>query len=481
MVSGWQNGGPWLPLILARFDAASRSPEAFKAFRGADRLSADCALDPETRRLTSTRVRQETENNAYAKGMLKTLAEDTIGTGPRLNLSGGDDKAMQRRERRWRKWAKRVKLVKVLKVARMAKARDGECFLVMGNNPGLPGEIPVGLTIYEAEQCGSEYQAQPEHWATGETKEVDGILFDRYGNPKAYRFWRVHPGEGCFYATDNESMTLPARAVIHYANLERPGQHRGLSEMASDIRVFADTRRYSEATVNAAEICAQIAMTMKTTLPPDDGLARDKDGEPDITPRTMQDVLDFPRRSIVAAPEGWELAPVKSEQPTTTYCDFVDKKNAEAARALSMPASVAMGDSAKCNYASGRLDHQMYHKAIAGEREQIETEILDRLLETFEAVDAVLHPEDYDEETDAEWYWPGWEHVDPVKESTAQGQRLANRVTTLKEECAKEGKDYHEVLEQAAKEAKEMEALGIAFIPVPAPLSDKEETEDAGT
>ena len=87
-----------------------------------------------------------------------------------------------------------------------------------------------------------------------------------------------------------------------------------------------------------------------------------------------------------------------------------------------MPLSIAKGDSSKCNYASGRLDHQMFQKKIFGERAKIEKLILDKILEKFEAFDKIAFPNDYANEGNVlhSWTWDGFGHVDPVKEANAQ-------------------------------------------------------------
>ena len=75
---------------LAKFDAANMSPEARRHWAGADNLSADAALQPGIRRLIVSRNRFEATNNGFMGGILETLADDTIGTGPRLRLMYDD-------------------------------------------------------------------------------------------------------------------------------------------------------------------------------------------------------------------------------------------------------------------------------------------------------------------------------------------------------------------------------------------------------
>ena len=57
----------------------------------ADALSADAAASAEGRRTLRNRARYEVANNSYARGIVLTLANDTVGTGPRLQLLTDSD------------------------------------------------------------------------------------------------------------------------------------------------------------------------------------------------------------------------------------------------------------------------------------------------------------------------------------------------------------------------------------------------------
>ena len=334
------------------------------------------------------------------------------------------------------------------------------------------------MTLFESEQIGtSNFSFVPEYFENGNPKEVDGILYDEYGNPTEYRFWRIHPGSVGFRST-LETYTVNAKAVIHYANIIRPGQHRGISEIASSLPIFNDLRRFTNAVLAAAETAAEISFLLQTNLPPNE----DGEGVTHLDPGT---VIEFCRNAGLSLPEGWTASQLKSEQPTSTFSEFVRAKMREAARALSMPLNVALGDSSGYNYASGRLDHQTYFRRIIGERNRIADVVLDDILETYESLDRIFYPEDYDGdvEIDHEWMFDGFSHVDPMKEANAQSVRLnESRTTTLAEECGAEGKDYMKVLRQRTKEEaverKLRQAYGLPDRNEPATGKPKGDTDD---
>lgn len=486
-----------IPGARAKFDAASMSPESLRHWRGADNLSADAELLPSVRKTVVSRSRFEAANNGTLAGMLQTLADDTIGTGPRLQLFFDDPEydldrddsreraSLQRREIRFRKYAKAIRLPAKLRLARLAKARDGEVFFQKVINPRLSGVNKIDFVLYETEQVGSNTDKDVEDfYKNGVPKEVDGILFDRAGNPDKYRFWRIHPGAINGVGALTDFYLVPAENVIHYANFTRPGQHRGFPEIASSLTVFNDLRRYANAVVSAAETAADISLMLETdTIPdPEDYDLSDELNDQGKRVRQLRftDVVPIAKNSGVALPEGWKANQLKAEQPTSTYTAFYDAKVNEAARGLSMPFNVAKGNSSGYNYASGRLDHQVYYRKITIERREIEETVLDAVFDSWETIDRLCFPEDYDFDfsTDHSWMWDGFAHVDPAKESSAQASRLASGTSTLQEECAAQGKDYEVVLRQLGHEARLKEKYGLGSPAAPAQLPATEAPEE---
>jgi lambda family phage portal protein len=482
ILSRFRSGGS---RVLARYNAASRSGDSMRNFAGTDFLSADAAMSRSVRRLIAARARNEFANNSFAYGIIFTLADDTIGTGPRLQLEPSEDlssvmttdPALQRRERRFHAWSRAVKLNSLLRCARIAKAVDGETFIWLQTNPAARRAVPLEPRLYEAEHVTSKLFSadNPAHHKSGEPVEVDGILYDQYGNPLNYKFLRVHPGRSGGVSLD-KPLSVPASQVIHYANIFRAGQHRGLSEMVAALHIFNDLRRYSTAVVLAAEVAAKLSFIITTDLPPEmasyddlcDSLYHLPQGGSLTTPMDNQGAGSFTNAEFnaVTLPVNHKVTQMKGEQPTQSYVTFKDSKIAEAARVFSMPFNIASGNSSSYNYASGRLDHQVYHKKLLIERETIAQEILDPIFAAWEEYDSNQHPDDYrPASTGHAWMWDGFEHVDPIKEANAQAARLTNGVTTMAEECAREGRDYHNVLRQRKREIEECRQLGIDPMP----------------
>lgn len=435
--------------VKAHYDAARITPELQRHFVNADTLDPQHSVTPDGRNLISSRARYEEQNSGYCHRTLKVLCADTIGRGVRINIRTSDIRKKDAIKKRWDKWAKDINLRHKLKTARRTKAVDGECFLVLNRNPRLES-LPLDLHLIEPCDIKSGLMFALTYHDNGQVKHYDGISFDQYGNPVSYRYFFNQNFEAEKY------IDIPEKWVIHYAHRTRPKQIRGVSELASTVLNFSDMRRFSKAVVKAAEIAADFAFVCTT-----DNVDDDVD-ENDI-PRPG-DVMSINRGGGIFLPQGYKATQMKPEQPTSNYSDFIRAQVRECAGAFGMPLNVALGDSSGYNYASGRLDHQSYHKLIADERTEIEDVILSRLWQIFRTFDALTHPNDYKDEVKVTWMWDAFGHVDPVKEANAQATRLRNMTSNISIELAADGRDFDEIAENRAEEIQRMKELGL---PIP--------------
>ena len=435
--------------IWAKYDAATTTDENRRHWANADGLSADAAASPEIRRILRNRTRYEVAHNSYARGIVLTLANDVVGTGPRLQMLSDDPDANSRIEKEFMRWAKAVGLAEKLRTMRVARAEDGEAFAVLTNNPALPTSVKLDLRLVEADQVTTPDLLLPGPGA------VDGIVFDGFGNPVEYHVLRYHPG-GTSVTFTIDYDRIPADAMVHWFRADRPGQSRGIPDIMPALPLFAQLRRFTLAVLGAAETAADFAGILYTDAP--------ANGEADkVEP---MDIIELEKRMLLTMPGGWKMGQVEAQQPSTTYGEFKKEILNEIARCLNMPFNIAACNSSGYNYASGRLDHQTYYKSLRVEQSHLESVVLDRILAAW-LYEAVLVsgllplgmrtagiPEH-------QWFWDGHEHVDPQKEASAQETRLRNHTTTLADEYAKRGQDWETQVRQRAKEVALIRELGL--------------------
>jgi capsid protein len=252
--------------------------------------------------------------------------------------------------------------------------------------------------------------------------------------------------------------------MIHWFSRIRPQQHRGVSEVGPSLRLFANLRRYTEATIAAAETAADLAAFIHSNSP-----AAEVD---EVTPFES---MDIEKRSLVTLPEGWSVSQLKAEQPTNTYSAFKREIVGEIGRSVNLPFNMAALDSSSYNYASGRMDSTIHIANTRVLRDELERICLDRVLLAW-LDEAVLIPGLVPtglppiNEWQWAWVWDGREHVDPAKEATATEIRLRTNTTTLAAEYAKAGKNWEAELRQRAAELALQRQLGLPTdLPQPAP------------
>lgn len=453
--------------IRGKYDAAQTTPENRRHWANADALSALSANSPAVRQKLRMRSRYEVANNSYARGIVNTRANHVVGTGPRLNVETGDASVDRAIERAFNAWSEEIELAEKLRTMQKAKIVDGESFALLVTNPKVATAVKLDLSLYEGDQISTPGLYEEKASA------CDGIVFDRWGNPETYHLLKTHPGDYSAYMVMDDYNRIDAADVLHWFRCDRPGQRRGIPEILPSLPLFAMLRRYTLAVIGAAETVADWAGVLWTDSPPDQTA---EDAEP-------FEEIELASRLLTVVPAGWKLGQIQAEQPTTTYQMFKSEILNEIARCLDMPYNIAAANSSNYNYASGRLDHQSHFKSVEVERF---TKLLRRIVRAFVdeaslvgAIPAALPP--FDSWT-VSFFWDGFLHADPVKEANAQEKRLANNTTTLAIECAREGRDWQDVLKQRAKELKLWrdltEELGIDPDADMQGLADEDEDED---
>ncbi|MAD80582.1 MAG: hypothetical protein CMJ50_07035, partial [Planctomycetaceae bacterium] len=339
--------------LRARYDAAATTVDNRRHWANADGLSANAANSPDVRCTLRNRARYEVANNSYARGIVLTLANDVVGTGPRLQMLTSDAEANRILEREFSKWSVGVGLPEKLRTMRMARASDGEAFAMLTSNEGSHSAINLDLRLVEAEQvCTPDLSPH-------QLNAIDGIVFDAFGNPVTYHVLKEHPGSDRFVVNSLAYDPYPADGVIHYFRCDRPGQARGIPDITPALPLFAQLRRFTLAVLAAAETAADFAGILYTDAP--------AGGEADSA--EPFEPIELEKRTLITMPGGWKMSQLDAKQPSTSFAEFKKEILNEIARCLNMPFNVAAGNSSGYNYASGRLDHQTYYKSIRVEQQ----------------------------------------------------------------------------------------------------------------
>jgi lambda family phage portal protein len=441
------------PAIRAGYDAADYDPANANHWAAADSYSPNAQLDSSTRQVLRDRSRYEAGNNGYYGGVIETIAGDTVGSGPRPQIIIPGDTTRQAGrlfENLFKKWASASAWTEDLTLMQEAEVRDGESFALLIDNPGLVADgrtrVSLDLAVYEADQI-------TDPWDFGlDPLYTDGVRVDQYGNPVEYTMLKYHPGGVAqFRLWDTE--TIPAHQVCHWYKRKRAGQTRGVPWMVAALPLFAQLRRYTTATLSAAELAAMLAGIMETDAPA---------GEQAVTVEAMDSVA-MVKGALLTLPAGWKASQFKAEQPVTAYGAFKTEILNEVGRGGNVPLNIVSGNSSGYNYSSARLDRQLYYAAIRRQRERMVARFLDRIFLRWANEAALVYADELaalglsvprPEFWNWTWFWDGIVSIDPQKDADADAKNLENNTTTLAEICAERGQDWEDVIRQRAAEQK---------------------------
>jgi len=102
--------------------------ENSRHWANADAYDAVRANESSVRSRLRQNARYEVANNSYAKGIVLTLANYLIGSGPRLQIISDNQSLNQEIEGRFEEWSRSIDLAGKLRTMRMARCQDGEAF-----------------------------------------------------------------------------------------------------------------------------------------------------------------------------------------------------------------------------------------------------------------------------------------------------------------------------------------------------------------
>lgn len=435
--------------VRAAYDAARDTPENRRHWANADYLSADALGDPETRRKLRARSRYEFDNNGFLKSIVLTLAAMEINAGPRLQMRTDDDGFNEQVERSFAEWCQAVDLPGKLRTMRQAKAVDGEAFALLIRNPTVEHQITLDVQTIEADQVATP------NFGSDQDQPVDGIILDEYGNPRTYHVLERHPGS-VLAGMDMDKRDVKAERIIHWFRQDRPGQHRGIPEMQASLPLCALLRRFTLATVSAAEAAALFTLLFETSSP------ETETEEPD-----QWSEIEINRNAGSFLPAGWKATQLRAEHPNAQFDAFERRILAEIARPALMPYNIAAGDSSAYNFASGRLDWQTFELMTQLGRQGCERAVMEKILRAW-LPEYLLSGDSRRLSYLERLRWPViylWPSVrfsgDPLKSAKADQISVLGGLQTEADYWAARGADWQEKQDEMARERQRREKLGL--------------------
>lgn len=222
-------------------------------------------------------VRYLEQNHDLARGILRTLVNNTIGPQGigiepqprRLDGSIHAEYAEQLRTA-WRDWQRspevtgRLSWPKVQRLVARTWLRDGEAFAQLLEGPirslDHGHRVPMSLELLEADMVPLDFNDSARNIA-------QGVERNGWGRPVAFHVYRRDPREVLQVASSRDLKRIPAERMLHVATIDRIGQWRGVSDFASVITRLDDIKDYEESERIAAKISARLTAFIRKGTP----------------------------------------------------------------------------------------------------------------------------------------------------------------------------------------------------------------------
>jgi lambda family phage portal protein len=464
-----------------------------------DLRSAD-AQTLRTAPITLGRVRDLLRNDPTAGAALQRLADLLVGQG--LHVSSWPDaealgiapeaahQLARDIQREWRMFANDP----ARSCDAQRKLSMNGLLRLMGKTFLSAGEATGALTWRDGPRYSTCVQVVDPDRVSNPYFRIDtmtmrgGVELDIFGAPLAYHVRDAHAGDWwasskAFTWTRVPRETATGRPVFfHGFEPEREGQTRAVSPFASLVGRLRMLDKFAESELASAVANALLFAFVETDLPTDEVAERMTQstalqGGPQerYMSRVIQHFTENPAKlggvRMPVFPPGSKVTMNSAPRQTAAFHEFERVFVNRAAARLGLPGEL-LTDFSRTNYSSARAALNEMWRMVSRMRavfvEQVVTPIWRAFLEEAFDKGYVQPPPGappFEEMSAAylraRWRGPGRGYVDPVKEAEAADIRMGQFTSSLEMECAEQGLDWYDVLDQRAREQEEMKARNL--------------------
>ena len=474
-------------------------------------LSPDAELNMYRDRIVS-RARDMVRNDGWASGAITRILDNTIGSLLRpvpkpdyklladaTGIKGFDHEWSNEYSRcidaLWRSWAvddigryadagRNNTFSQLMRLAFRHKLIDGDALAVLLWMPERIGRgrasYATAIQLVDPDRLSNPQLRFDQHSMRG------GIEIDQWGAAKFYHIRRAHLGDWFSAAESQIWDKLPRETswgrpiVVHDYDSDRASQHRGgagiFTPVLERLKMLV---KYDGTELDSAIISAIFGTYLVS--PYDHELMADAvDDQENFLPLYQQQRKEFHNLSnimignarIPSLFPGEDIKAVMSNRPSANFHAFESALLKNVATGLGLSAQQVSNDWSDVNYSSARAALLEAWKTLERRRENFGEGFCDPiraawLEEAFDVDDIPLPAGAPDFPTfrgaysRCRWMGPGMGWVDPVAEKQGAVIGMDAAISTHQFECAQQGLDSEEVLEQRAYELKRFDELGI--------------------
>lgn len=488
------------------------------AYEGAKRLNRQTALwqapslsaDTELNRDKGTldaRTRDLVRNDGYIQGALDTSKDSIVG-GQYLLNARPDWASLGFTE----EWAEEFQLVAERKF--MLYAESPMNWIDASRKNGLTGLVRMALgqafmageSLATAEWLTSGYRPyktainmiDPDRLSNPRDGQDTsalrrGIEIDKFGASLAFHFREGHPMDGYYDRFNGNWKRVPAfkpwgrPQVIHIADILRPGQTRGVSNMVAVLKEMRMTKTYKDIVLQNAVVNATFAAAIESELPRELVFSQLGGGDLGWLQKYMGALSEYVGSSDNLAIDGVRIPHLfpgtklnlqNAGQPGGVGSEFEESLLRHICSALGLSYEQFSRDYSKTNYSSARASMIETWKYMQS-RKKLITDRFATLVYMLWLEEEINRPDtdlplpkgaahfyegiNREAYVKCDWIGASRGQIDELKETQAAVLRIAAGLSTYEEELGKLGKDYREVFTQRAREMGLIKEKGLDF------------------
>lgn len=483
-----------------RFEAASTMYRAASR----DRTRSDWAggyrkPDPPSFELATLRDRSREQNtwDGIAVAATETMAINIAGSGLQLqskiraaDLGVSEEEAQRLRDQAEEIWSqfnvmadagRRLTFDEIQYMVVRKVIEDGESIVIPTwvDDPNAP--LSRRLQVIEADRLAS----------TNSTRFPHGIELGEYGEPVRYSVKKpktaVLPDFAYGYDEIDAFDSMGRPKLLHIYRPLRPGQVRGIPLLAPILTLFKDVAETREAWVMKERVQACLTMVLTKKTDPMEEARRHATGEEPTTGSGTNRLQEMQPGLVYFNEDGDEIQFLDPSRSAEGFEQFFVSTIRMISACLGVPYELIMKDFSKTNYSSaraalleGRRVFKSWRKWLA---DKLCRPVFEMVLEEAFLRGKFDAPDFYNKKwayCRGLWIGGGWGWVDPVKEIESSKMAIDYNLSTLADECAANGRDYEDVIEQRVREQALVNAAGLSGPAKPAakPAAKDSETPE---
>lgn len=412
------------------------------------------------RGLLRQRARDLVRNNGWAARGINVLVANQVGTGIRPRANSADERLNKQIEALFAEWAMAcapesgLHFFAAQKLAVRARSESGESLILLDRSSAYaPAGVPLSLQVLEGDWIDDTTGLQ----TPGRDGWCDGIRFDQSGRRIAYRLWESAPHEATGIVPRN-SREVPARDVIHLYRTDRPGQIRGVPDIASVMLRLRDLDDYHD----AALILAKIQACLGVFVTQAGGPAQSTIGQEATDPATGNRVEEIAPGMIAYLAPGEEphfLAP----QGSGPFAEYTRVTLHLIAAAFGLTYHQLTGDLSQANYSSLRAGTLEFRRQVEQDQHLLLIPTMCEPIWRAFLQQAVLAGKLPAAAATAPAIWtpPRFEMVDPNRDTAAAVAQVRAGFMTWPEMVAEFGYDPAQQLAEIRDWTQKLTAAGI--------------------